>query len=525
MAEVKLYDDMTVLEKIDNIMQQEAKIFEMGGPEAVQLQHDQGKYTARERIERLYDPGTFVEIGTFCRSVSIHYNMFEEETPADGVIAGYGLVYGRPVYGVFQDATVMGGTIGKVHARKIVNVMKEAANNGCPMVYFVDSEGLRFKEGPDAMYGLGTVVYNMSLYSGRMPQICVVAGPCTGAAALIPGLADWIFAIDKITKLYANDPATIKAVTGEEVKENEIGGARVHATTSANVTTMTKSEDDCIFEVQRLLGFLPGSVKEKPPRYDTGDSPDRYPEELRTLVPDNPNQPYDMKKVISAVVDNGDFMEWQENWARNIVCALARMDGGTVGILAQNTMFMAGCLDVNSSDKGSRFIRFCDAYNIPILNLVDVPGYLPGTDQEWGGIIRHGAKMLYAYSEATVPKITVVTRKSYGGSYLGMCSKDVGADIVIVWPPCEMAVMGPEGAVDVLERDAIKKAENPKAKRTELLKAYRNRFLNPTAPAAKLNLDKIIDPAETRSLVCKMLKLFENKDIKLPYKRQDVMPE
>jgi acetyl-CoA carboxylase carboxyltransferase component len=524
MAE-KLYDDMTVLEKLGYILDEEAKIFEMGGPEAVQRQHDLGKYTARERIERLFDPGTFVEIGTFCRSVSVHYNMFEEETPADGVIAGYGLVYGRPVYGIFQDATVMDGTIGKIHARKIVNVIKEAANNSAPMVYFVDSEGLRLKEGPDSMYGLGTVAYHMSLYSGRMPQICVIAGPCTGAATIIPGLADWTFGIDKITKLYASDPEIIKAATGEDVKEAEIAAPRVHATTTANITTIVKNEDDCIFEVQKLLGFLPGGCKDKPPRYECDDPVDRYEEDLRTLVPDNPNQPYDMKKVIKLVVDNGDFMEWHEQWARNIVCCLARFEGGTIGILAQNTMFMAGCLDVQSSDKGSRFIRFCDAYNIPILNLVDVPGYLPGTDQEWGGIIRHGAKMLYAYSEATVPKVTVVTRKSYGGSYLGMCSKDLGADIVMVWPPCEMAVMGPEGAVDVLERDAIKKAENPKAKRTELLKAYRNRFLNPIAPAAKLNLDKIIDPAMTRSLVCQMFRLFENKDVKLPYKRMDIMPE
>jgi len=525
MVSEKTFAEMLTLEKSDYLKSEQARIREMGGAEAVKLQHDMGKYTARERVEKLFDPGSFFEIGEFCRSVTPHYDIFKEAPPADGVITGYGTIGGKIVYGAFQDATVMGGTLGKIHADKIVRVLKEAANVGCPMLYVVDSEGLRIKEGPDSLSGLGDIVYNMTLFSGSIPQICAVMGSCPGGITTIPGLADCVFTVDKITKMYANDPSTITKVTGEEVGDEDIGGAAVHCGKSGVGTFLTKSEDDCIEQIKRLLTFLPSSVKEKPPYVETGDPADRTSEALATIVPDKATRPFNMKKLIGELVDNGDFMEWQEKYARNMICALARMDGNTVGILAQNPMVMAGCLDVNCSDKGSRFIRFCDAYNIPILNLVDVPGYLPGTDQEWMGIIRHGAKMLFAYAEATVPEITVVTRKAYGGSYLGMCSKDMGADIVMVWPGCEMAVMGPAGAVGIIERKAIKAAEDPVAKKDELTKEYVNRFLVPTAPAANLNLDTVIDPVETRPLVCRALKLFKNKEVKLPYKKHEIMPD
>ena len=525
MAEKKTFDDMGTLEKTEHMKKLEAKIHEMGGKKAIKRQHDMGKYTARERLEKLYDPGTFVETGVFCKSVTPHYDVFKEDTPADGVVTGYGTVNGKILYSAFQDITVMGGTLGKIHADKIVRVLKEANNVGCPMLYVIDSEGLRIKEGPDSLSGLGDIVYNMTLFSGAIPQLCAVMGSCTGGITLIPGLADCVFTVDKITKMYANDPATIKAATDEEVEDEDIGGAGVHSGTSGVSTFFVKSEDDCIEQIKRFLSFMPGSAREKPPHVETGDPPDRTSPELASFVPDAPTRPFNMKKLIGTIVDNGDFMDWQDRYARNLICALARMDGDTVGILAQNPMVLAGSLDVNCSDKGSRFIRFCDAFNIPILNLVDVPGYLPGTDQEWMGIIRHGAKMLYSYSEATVPEITVVTRKAYGGSYLGMCSKDLGADIVMVWPGCEMAVMGPAGAVNVIERKAIKAAEDPKAKQAELLKEYRNLFLIATTPAANLNLDSVIDPVETRPLVCKALKLFKGKDVKLPYKKHEIMPE
>lgn len=514
----------TALEKLEWMKKEEARLKGMGGEEAIKRQHERGKYTARERVDKLYDPGTFLEIGLWCKSESLQYDLYKKDIPADGVIAGYGNVNGRPVYAFFQDFTVMGGTLGRRHADKMCRVMDEAAKARCPVLYVADSGGARIQEGVDSLSGYGDLFYRNTIYSGVIPQLCAILGPCAGGAVYSPALMDCIFTVDKITQAFITGPRVIKAVLGEEVGAEELGGARVNCEKSGNGTFFAKDEDECIEQIRTLLSYLPQNNGEKPPHTETGDPPDRVEPKLREIVPARSTVPYDMKQVLRLVVDNGVIFEWQERYARNIICCFARMNGDSVGIIAQQPMYLAGCLDINACDKASRFIRFCDAFNIPVLNFVDVPGYMPGTDQEWGGIIRHGAKMLFAYSEATVPKITIVTRKAYGGSYLGMCSRDLGADVVFAWPTAEMAVMGPEGAVDVIEVKTIKEAADPAQKRAELIKEYRERFANPYLPASKLHIDAIIDPAETRELVCKALKLFASKDVKLPAKNHGIMP-
>ena len=514
----------TALEKLEWMKKEEARLKGMGGEEAIKRQHERGKYTARERLDKLFDSGTFLEIGLWCKSESLQYDLYKRDIPADGVVAGYGNVNGRPVYAFFQDFTVMGGTLGRRHADKICRVMDEAAKARCPVLYVADSGGARIQEGVDSLSGYGDLFYRNTMYSGVIPQLCAIMGPCAGGAVYSPALMDCIFTVDKITQAFITGPRVIKAVLGEEVGAEQLGGARINCEKSGNGTFFAKDEDECIEQIKTMLSYLPQNNTEKPPRMESGDPPDRVESELREIVPARSAVPYDMKKVLGLVVDNGVIFEWQERYARNIICCFARMDGNSVGIIAQQPMHLAGCLDINACDKGSRFIRFCDAFNIPILNFVDVPGYMPGTEQEWGGIIRHGAKMLFAYSEATVPKITTVTRKAYGGSYLGMCSRDLGADVVFAWPTAEMAVMGPEGAVGVIEAKTIKEAEDPAQKRAELIKQYRERFANPYLPASKLHIDAIIDPAETRPLICKALKLLANKDVKVPAKKHGVMP-
>ncbi|OIP26813.1 MAG: methylmalonyl-CoA carboxyltransferase [Chloroflexi bacterium CG15_BIG_FIL_POST_REV_8_21_14_020_46_15] len=514
----------TALEKLEWMKKEEERLKGMGGAERIEEQHGRGKYTARERIEKLYDPGTFLEIGLWCKSESLAYDLYKREIPADGVIAGYGNINGWPVYGFFQDFTVMGGTLGRRHAEKMSRVLDEAAKAGCPVLYVADSGGARIQEGVDALSGYGDMFYRNTLYSGVIPQLCAIVGPCAGGAVYSPALMDCIFTVDKITQAFITGPGVVKAVLAEEVEPEELGGARVNCEKSGNGTFFAKDEDECIEQIKTLLSYLPSNNREKPPRVETHDPQDRIEPKLREIVPARSTAPYDMKQVLRLVVDNGVIFEWQARFARNIITCFARMNGDTVGIIANQPMHLAGSLDIDCCDKASRFIRFCDAFNISVLNFVDVPGYLPGTQQEWGGIIRHGAKMLYAYSEATVSKITIITRKAYGGSYLGMCSKDLGADIVFAWPTAEMAVMGPEGAVNVIEAKTIKEAEDPAQKRAELIREYKERFANPYLPASKLHIDAIIDPAETRFHVCRALKLFWGKEVKLPAKKHGIMP-
>lgn len=514
----------TTAEKTEWMKEQEKKLEAMGGSKRVEKQHEKGKYTARERVDKLFDHDTFVEIGLWCKSESLHYDLYKKDIPADGVIAGYGKINGRTVYAFLQDFTVMGGTLGRRHADKMIRVMDEAAKVGAPVLYVADSGGARIQEGVDALAGYGDLFYRNSIYSGVIPQLCAIIGPCAGGAVYSPALMDCIFTVDKRTQAFITGPRVVKAVLGQEVSMEELGGAKVNCERGGNAHFFATSEDECIDQIKTLLSYLPSNNREKPPRVETGDPPDRMEPKLGEVVPADPMRPYDMKEVIKLIVDNGDFFEWQERFARNIITCFARMNGEVVGIIANQPNWLAGSLDINCSDKASRFIRFCDAFNVPLLNLVDVPGYMPGTEQEHGGIIRHGAKMLYAYSEATVPEITLITRKAYGGSYLAMCSKDLGADIVFSWPTGEMAVMGPEGAVDVIERKTIEAAEDPGGKRQELIKEYRERFANPYLPASKLHIDAVIDPAESRSHICKALDLFRNKRVELPAKKHDVMP-
>ena len=514
----------TAREKLEWMKKEEARLKGMGGQKRIEEQHKKEKYTARERIDKLYDPGSFIEIGLWCRSESLHYDLYKKEVPADGVITGYGSINGRPVYGFFQDFTVMGGTLGRRHADKICRVMDEAAKAGAPVLYIADSGGARIQEGVDSLSGFGDMFYRNSIYSGVIPQLCAIIGPCAGGAVYSPALMDCIFTVDRRTQMFITGPKVVKAVLGEELTAEELGGAKINCERNGNAHFFAKSENECFEQIKTLLGYLPLNNKEKPPHSETGDPPERVEPKLRELIPDRPTSPYDMKQLLRLVVDNGVIFEWQERFARNIVTCFARMNGDTVGIIANQPMHLAGSLDINCSDKASRFIRFCDCFNIPILNFVDVPGYLPGTQQEHAGIIRHGAKMLYAYSEAIVPKLTVIIRKAYGGSYQGMCGKELGTDIVFSWPTGEMAVMGPEGAVDVIEWKAIAEAEEPEEKRAELVKEYKERFANPYLPASKLQIDAIIDPAETRPLICQALRMLKNKEVKLPWKKHDIMP-
>ena len=524
MAEEKLYDDMSTLEKIEYVKKETQRLEGMGGEKAIKRQHDRGKYTARERIDKLFDPGTFAEIGLWCKSSGIEYDLYKQDIPADGVIAGCGEINGRTAYAAAQDFTVMGGTLGRMHANKIVRTMGEAAKAGCPMLYLADSGGARIQEATDSLSGYGDLFYNNTRYSGVIPQLCAIWGPTAGGAVYSPALMDCVFVVDKETQAFITGPRVIKEVLGEEITEEELGGAKVNAEKNGNAHFFAKNEDESIEQIKTLLSYLPSNSREKPPHVETGDPSDRAEPKLNEIIPDSDTRPYDMKVLIKMVVDNGVLFEWMERYAKNIVTGLARMNGDTVGILAQNPMYVAGALDINACDKGSRFIRFCDAYNIPIINFVDVPGYMPGKEQEFGGIIRHGAKMLFAYSEATVPKITIPTRKAYGGSYIGMCSKDLGADAVLCWPTAQMAVMGAGGAVAVIERKAITEAENPEKKEAELIKEYRNRFVNPFFSATKLNVDAIIEPAETRPYICRFLRMLRNKHEELPWKKHSIMP-
>jgi acetyl-CoA carboxylase carboxyltransferase component len=507
----KKWPELTTEEKYEIFEARKAVLERMGGLRGIKRQHERGKYTVRERVDLLFDPGTFVEIGLHCKSSCLHYDMYKvpvEDIPADGILAGYGLIEGRPVYAFFQDFTCWGGTLGRTHADKIKRVAGEAVQNGCPMLYIADSGGARIQEGTDSLAGYGDLFYTNSIYSGCVPQLCAIIGPCAGGAVYSPALMDCIFTVDRETEMFITGPIVIKAILGEEVGKEELGGARVNSERSGNGTFFAKDEDESIWQIKKLLSFLPGSSKEKPPYVETGDPADRTTPELRKIIPDSLTEPYDMKKVIEAVVDNGDFFEWAELFAPNLICAFARMNGNSVGIIAQNPMHLNGDLDMNAGDKGSRFMRFCDAYNIPLISFVDASGYAAGKDQEVEGIIRHTAKLIQAYAEATVPKVTVITRKAFGGPAL-LGSKSLGSDLVLAWPTCEMTAVSPESAVGIIGGDELD---------------YRSHFSDPAVPAARLYIDEIIDAADTRSLICKALKMFENKDLDLPYKKHNVKP-
>ena len=495
----------------------------MGGQDRIAAQKKRGKLTARERIERLLDSGSFREIGIFAKSRGAIGDI-----AADGVVTGHGKIGGRRVYVYAQDFTSSGGTLAEIHAQKICHVLDSALKEGRPVIGMNDSGGARIQDGVDALAGYGKIFFRNTQASGVVPQICAILGPTAGGGVYSPALMDFIFMVKGISNAFITGPRVVKAVTGQEVSEEELGGALAAQKKAGVVCRSEDSEGACFNSVRELLNYLPSSNREKPPRSDWGDTPDRLDPGLFDIVPANPRMPYDVHKIISRVFDQrkegNNYFELFPLFATNIVTCFSRLNGWTVGIIANQAMSKAGCLDVDASDKASRFIRFCDAFNIPLVNLVDVPGYLPGTDQEWGGIIRHGAKMLYAYSEATVPKITLTVRKAYGGSYLGMCSKDLGADSVLCWPSTELAVMGAEGAAPIIFRREIEAAAKPEEALELKINEYREKFANPYLPAAHLHVDDVIDPAETRMRLIEALEMSLDKQEERPKKKHGIMP-
>ncbi len=505
------------------------KVMEMGGEKNVARQRKRGKLTARERIDRLLDKGTFSEIGRFAGSRGAAFGVDRVDVPADAVITGYGKIDGRKIYIFSQDFTSIGGTLSEIHAKKICNIVDSALSAGCPVIGISDSGGARIQDGVDALSGYGQIFLRNTMSSGVIPQICAILGPCAGGAVYSPALMDFVFMVKGISHAFITGPRVIKVILGQEISDEELGGAIVAQKKAGVVCRSENSEDECLQSVRELLSYLPPSNREKPPRVDCEDDPTHLDATLFDIVPANPKKPYDMHKVIERVVDHRqdgkpNYFELFPLFATNIIICFARLNGWSVGIIANQPMSKAGCLDVDASDKASRFIRFCDAFNIPVINLVDVPGYLPGTDQEWGGIIRHGAKMLYAYAEATVPKITVTIRKAYGGSYLGMCSKDLGADAVFCWPTTELAVMGPDGAAAIIFKKELDSADNAEELLRQKVKEYRAMFANPYRAAEHLHIDDVIDPAETRPRLIKALEQAMGKVEKRPDKKHGIMP-
>ena len=506
----------SIQEKIELMKKKQAKVLAGGGEKRIEKQHASGKKTARERVDLLLDPGTFVELDQFVTHRCTNFGMEKKELPGEGVVTGYGTVDGRLVYVFAQDFTVEGGSLGEMHAAKICKVADLAVKMGAPIIGINDSGGARIQEAVDALAGYGKIFFKNTLTSGVVPQIAAIMGPCAGGAVYSPALMDFIYMVKNTSQMFITGPQVIKAVTNEEVTAEQLGGAMTHNSVSGVAHFAAENDEDCLEQIRRLISFLPSNNMEPAPIVETGDDPERTDDSLNTICPDNSNMPYDMKSVIEKIVDNGDYYEVHQYYAQNIITCFARMDGQTVGIIANQPRVMAGCLDVNASDKSSRFIRFCDAFNIPLLNLVDVPGFLPGTNQEYGGIIRHGAKMLYAYSEATVPKITLVTRKAYGGSYLAMCSQDLGADQVIAWPQAEIAVMGPAGAANI-----IFKGDPDSAKKTE---EYVENFANPYQAAARGFVDRVIEPKDSRPEIINALRMLSTKRESRPAKRHGNIP-
>ena len=506
----------TVQEKIELMLAKKEHLMQGGGEKSIAKQHSKGKLTARERLNLLFDEDTFVELDMFVRHRCTNFGQEKKELPGEGVVTGYGTIDGRLVYAFAQDFTVEGGSLGEKHAHKICQVMDLAMKMGAPCIGINDSGGARIQEAVDALSGYGGIFYRNTKASGVIPQISVIMGPCAGGAVYSPALTDFIYMVKNTSQMFITGPAVIKSVTAEEVTAEELGGAMTHNSRSGVAHFAAENDEDCIEQIRYLLSFLPSNNMDDAPIVETGDDPSRMDESLNSVVPDNPNAPYDMKDVIRSLVDNGEFYEVHQHFATNIICCFARFDGRAVGIIANEPNVMAGCLDVDASNKSSRFIRFCDAFNIPLVNLVDVPGFLPGVDQEYSGIIRHGAKMLYAYSEATVPKITVITRKAYGGSYIAMCNRELGADQVMAWPTSEIAVMGPAGAANIIFR----KDPDKDARTAE----YIEEFATPYKAAERGYIDMVITPSETRPYIITALNALSSKREDNPAKKHGNIP-
>jgi acetyl-CoA carboxylase carboxyltransferase component len=502
----------------------ERKAKDLGGLERVEKQHQSGKLTARERLDLFFDPDSFHELDLFVQHRATLFGMDKVVVPAEGVITGYGKVNGRHVCAFSQDFTSMGGTLGEMHAKKICKVMDLAMKLGVPIIGFNDSGGARIQEGVDALSGYGQIFFRNSAASGVIPQISAIMGPTAGGAVYSPAMTDWVFMMKGTSYMHITGPAVIKQVTGEEVTSEELGGAMTHAAKSGVCHFVCDSDAQAIELIKKLLGYLPSNNREAPPLIEPADDPNRIDPALDSIIPDEPSKVYDMRNVIRCIVDNGEVLEPYYYYARNAIICFARLNGRTIGIIANQPMHLAGCLDVNASDKITRFIRFCDAFNIALLTIADVPGYLPGKDQEWQGIIRHGAKVLWAYSEATVPKITLIIRKDYGGAYLAMCSKDLGADFVFAWPTAEIAVMGAEGATSIIFRKEIDAAPDPEAKEQEKIREYRDLLYNPYIAASRGYVDEVILPRESRPKIIRALEFLSTKREMRPPKKHGNIP-
>ena len=495
-----------------------------GGAARIEAQHARGKMTARERLAFLLDEGSFHELDKFVVHRCHDFGMDEKRFLGDGVITGYGTVEGRQVFVFSQDFTVFGGSLSEAHAGKICKVMDLAVKNGFPLIGLNDSGGARIQEGVVSLGGYADIFLRNTLASGVVPQISAILGPCAGGAVYSPAITDFVFMVKKTSHMFVTGPEVIKTVTHEEVSMEDLGGAVAHETRSGVSHFSCEDERECLLRIRSLLGFLPSNNVENPPLAPTSDPWDRRDEGLRELIPEHPNKPYDVREVIRRTADDGFFLEVQEGYAGNIVIGFARYEGRPVGVVANQPAVLAGCLDVDASIKAARFVRFCDAFNVPLLTLEDVPGFLPGTTQEWGGIIKHGAKLLFAYCEATVPKITVILRKAYGGAYDVMSSKHIRADVNLAYPTGEIAVMGPEGAVNILYKREIAAAADPEAHRKGLIDEYRQRFANPYEAAARGYVDEVIDPADTRASVIAALRMTRNKRESLPPKKHGNIP-
>jgi len=512
------------MNKLEDLRIKKAAIALGGGQKRIDAQHAQGKLTARERMDLLFDEGSFVEIDVFVSHRCNNFDMANTQAPGDGVVTGYGTVDGRLVFAYAQDFTVLGGSLGEYHAEKIVKVQGMALKMGAPIVGLNDSGGARIQEGVNALSGFAKIFYNNTISSGVIPQISVIMGPCAGGAVYSPAITDFIFMVDKTSQMFITGPQVIKTVTGEDISAEKLGGAMTHNSISGVAHFMGKDDADTLAKVRDLLSYLPSNNMETAPVYATGDDPNRLIPEFNDIIPENANKAYDIYDVIKKLADNGTIYDVMAHYAKNIVTCFIRLDGQTVGVIANQPKFAAGCLDINASDKAARFIRRCDAFNIPLLTIEDVPGFLPGTDQEYGGIIRHGAKILYAYCEATVPKVTMILRKAYGGAYIGMCNKELGADLVLAWPSAQIAVMGAEGAANIVFKNDIKNADDPVAKRQEKVAEYEEKFNNPYRAAEMGYVDDIIEPATARQRIISGFDMLASKRQSLPAKKHGNIP-
>lgn len=512
---------MPNLDQLNNRVRQR---LEGGGETQVSKQHEKGKFTARERINMLLDEGSFNELDCYKSHNCRDFGLEKQVHPGDSVVTGYGKINGRKVFIFAQDFTILGGSLSKVAGEKICKVMDLAFENGAPVIGLLDSGGARIQEGIDSLVGYGEIFTRNTRYSGVIPQISVVMGPCAGGAVYSPAITDFIFMVKGTGHMFITGPQVIKAVTGEEVSLEELGGAATHARKSGNCHYVADNEQECLEKVRELLSYLPSNVRQKPPEGIKDERPSILSDDILSIVPDEPNRGYDMKKVISAIVDDGEMFELQAQFAPNLITAFVRLGGRVTGLLAQQPQYLAGVIDCDASDKGARFVRFCDCFNIPLVTLVDVPGYMPGKQEECKGIIRHGAKLLYAYAEATVPKISVIIRKAYGGAYIVMSSASLKGDVNYAWPGAEIAVMGPDGAVNIIYRKELESSQDPIALKEKLVSEYREKFANPFVGASRGYIDDVIDPRETRIKLIRALEMLENKQVSNPVKKHGNIP-